>query len=535
MYLRTSENLGLARGSYVEEPGWSYFGEPVVSVCPSYEKNEVEISRCKTGPCQEGHLPSDVIQLPRGGILIADFGVGLSEVKPTVTKERLFQSWIRYARSDLFSIILRITGYSDCVGTEKDNLTLREARARHVYDLLDKDLQSRADFVGAAKEGLSVTDNKTRVDRATNRSVMIEILRLPEQVIEIKDTAPPRQCTGPGCKPPPPPPPRQCVGPRCPPPPPPPPPPCVGPSCKPQPPQKPSKPWTWPWQSPRVIETPVSDDGTDSWIWKSLTTAAAILGVTITVGMRSLSKAELASALDAAWLAIQLEEGGLAAAVGAAGEAAAQTIIARVVGSDLTKIFNLNDLQESFPLLDIAAGTGLFSVKVKGLLTVGAKLNSQLVLEYTQDLIDLAVSDHPLANRKLAKAAQLLFDNRNGLERRGSWPRGFNPRTVDDVANYIQKKSKLLVPHDHVQVLKQGIGQALNNRIERGLKLPPGTNRVKWVNSFVDRIDSIGVKTTDLQVMLDATKLLPEEQVGRLQRELAALRRLRRRRPLLTK
>jgi hypothetical protein len=79
-----------------------------------------------------------------------------------------------------------------------------------------------------------------------------------------------------------------------------------------------------------------------------------------------------------------------------------------------------------------------------------------------------------------------------------------------------------------VQILRRNVGSDLYRRLQRGLKLPAGVNQVNWVNSFVDRIDSIGVTTSDLQVMLEATKHLPKEQYERLQRELAALGRKRR-------
>ena len=94
---------------------------------------------------------------------------------------------------------------------------------------------------------------------------------------------------------------------------------------------------------------------------------------------------------------------------------------------------------------------------------------------------------------------------------------------------FIRGKAKLLVPHDHVQLLRRHIGSALNARLQQGLRLPPGTDPVKWVNSFVDRIDSIGILTTDLETMLEAArKYLPKEQVERLQREANAIRKLRR-------
>jgi hypothetical protein len=221
MYVRTRGGLGLGLVPY-EGPPSSYLGDPkpLPKVeCPQYEKGEVERSHCQEGPCQQGHLLADVIRHPRG-LLIADFGVGWSGIKAATKKEKLLQDWMGEAKTNLYSIILRIYGYSDCVGAEKNNVALRRARAERVYGLLDKALQSRVDFMGAARTGEYVADNKTKEGRANNRGVIIELFRLREEIIDITDT----RCLRPNC-PPPPPPPKRCIPPDCPPPPPPPPPP----------------------------------------------------------------------------------------------------------------------------------------------------------------------------------------------------------------------------------------------------------------------------------------------------------------------
>jgi hypothetical protein len=238
MYLRESEGWDLGFAPYAGSPG-SYIGEPTprpAADCPKYESGEVEISHCQEGPCQQGHLVADVVRHPRG-LLIADFGVGWSGVKAATLREKLLQDWMREAKSDLKRIKLRIYGYTDCIDARKNNVTLRRARAERVYGLLDKDLQSRVDFKGAAPPGEYVADNKTKEGRAKNRGVLIELLRLPKDVVP---------CAGPGC---PPPKPIPCTGPSCQPPPPP-PPPCAGPGCKPPPPE-PTAPDP-DWKPPRI-------------------------------------------------------------------------------------------------------------------------------------------------------------------------------------------------------------------------------------------------------------------------------------------
>jgi outer membrane protein OmpA-like peptidoglycan-associated protein len=222
MYVRTHEGSGRGVIPYTRGLWSSYIGESEASptaACPDYVPGEVEKSRS-----QQGHLLADVIPHPRG-LLIADFGVASPNIKDSTKKEKRLQVWLDAAKSDLYSIILRIYGYSDCVDATKNNPALRLARAQRVYALLDKDLQSRVAFVGPARPGEYVADNKTKEGRAKNRGVIIELSRF-EEIIKIQGKAPRIPCTGPGCKPPPPPrPPIPCSGPGCQPPPPPPKPP----------------------------------------------------------------------------------------------------------------------------------------------------------------------------------------------------------------------------------------------------------------------------------------------------------------------
>lgn len=163
-------------------------------------------------------------------------------------------------------------------------------------------------------------------------------------------------------------------------------------------------------------------------------------------------------------------------------------------------------------------------MKVKGLLKLKPVLDLEMVQEYTQDLIDLAVGDHPLAKRKLAKAADLLFKQSAELQKIGAWPTGFNPSSALEVEQYIHDHAGLVVPDDHKQLLRKHVGSVLNARVERGLKLPAGVNPVDWVNSFVDRIHSMGVTSSDLKVLLEALKYLPKDQALRLRRELDVLK-----------
>ena len=265
-------------------------------------------------------------------------------------------------------------------------------------------------------------------------------------------------------------------------------------------------------------------------MWGPIWLAATVLGMTVSIGLRSLTAAELAELIDAAWLVFQLEgHRPLRTVMGMAGEAIAEKFMSLKLGVDGAKIYNLNKLQKNFPVADIISPRGLFSVKVRGLLgtAVGAARAPSLTLEYIQDLVDLAVGG-PAEDRKLARAASLLFDNRGRLKARGAWPTGFNPRSVAEMARYIREKTVLVIPDDHVQPVKRAIGEALYKRVKSGnIRLPAGTDPVAWVNSFVDRVHSIGRRSSDFDAILEAAKHIPREQIPRLRRELDKLRQRR--------
>src|SRR6266542_931457 len=263
MYIPTNKRsiYGSSR-SYIGQPA------PVGAIqCPGYERGEFEKSRS-----EQGILLADVIKLPRG-LLIADFGAGLSNIKESARQEKLLQDWLRAAKSDLYSIFLRIYGYSDCVG--KNNVELRKKRAQQVNALLGKDLQSRVLFAGSAPAGEYVADNKTRESRARNRGVVIELSRLPEEVIKITEPKQPPP-------PPPPPPPaprRPTCWPHCPPPPPPPPP------IVPKPPIPPTGFPSWRWRPPGVTSSlPSSGARRPSCLLPPRRFAPTALGSVVTVG-----------------------------------------------------------------------------------------------------------------------------------------------------------------------------------------------------------------------------------------------------------
>lgn len=164
------------------------FEAPPQTQCFPYQPGEV--AKSKT---QRGHLPSKVIQHARG-LLIADFGVDWQTPNDSIKQEPLLKEWLKsivqVVRSNP-STEIRIIGFSDCVGKEKNNSLLRRGRAKRVYQLLYqllgsspqwKDLRSRI-TTAAAPIGDDVADNSTVEGRAKNRGVLIVSTR----VVSFKD------------------------------------------------------------------------------------------------------------------------------------------------------------------------------------------------------------------------------------------------------------------------------------------------------------------------------------------------------------
>jgi outer membrane protein OmpA-like peptidoglycan-associated protein len=151
--------------------------------CGAYEKTEVQRSRAAAGL-----LPADVIEHPRG-LLIADFGVDWRTPRATLRGDAVLQRWLE----TMVKVVeanpktsIRIVGYSDCVGSEKNNLHLRKGRAERVARLLAemlgrnpaaRALKSRLGTAVPAPGGEYVAPNDSVEGRARNRGVLVEVQR----------------------------------------------------------------------------------------------------------------------------------------------------------------------------------------------------------------------------------------------------------------------------------------------------------------------------------------------------------------------
>jgi outer membrane protein OmpA-like peptidoglycan-associated protein len=140
-----------------------------------YQPNEVATSRTEVG-----HLAADVAMVPPGAaicqfLFISDFGVDWRHLKTTAKLDPLLVLQLNRFETDT-SLQFQIVGYSDCAGAERNNLFLRNGRARNVFHLLGPSARSRVFAVKAAPPHEYLYDNATIAGRAGNRGVVIEIV-----------------------------------------------------------------------------------------------------------------------------------------------------------------------------------------------------------------------------------------------------------------------------------------------------------------------------------------------------------------------
>jgi len=155
---------------------------PARPACASYTPGEVQRSTSAAGL-----LRASVLDHPRGTV-VADFGVNWRTPRDSLARDpalgaRLRQ-WLDIARADP-TMRMRVLGFSDCVGDERDNLFLRKGRATRLMALLERmvgkpsfdALRSRIVAVDAAPIGDFLGSNDTVEGRAVNRGVLFEFQR----------------------------------------------------------------------------------------------------------------------------------------------------------------------------------------------------------------------------------------------------------------------------------------------------------------------------------------------------------------------
>lgn len=160
------------------------------SLCYPYSNPEIAVSWTEAG-----HLTPDVVLVTSTlgpgmlnttvsckYLIIRDFGVDWRHLKDSTINEQFFKDWITRFETDN-SLLLRITGYSDCVGVERNNSFLRKGRALNVFNLLGPRARTRVMAVNESPPGIYLTDNSTVAARAKSRAVVIQVLTNSTKVI----------------------------------------------------------------------------------------------------------------------------------------------------------------------------------------------------------------------------------------------------------------------------------------------------------------------------------------------------------------
>jgi hypothetical protein len=147
--------------------------------CANYVPGEVQRSTSAAGV-----LRTNVFDHPRGTV-VGDFGVNWRTPRESLAKDPALAVWLRRwldtARSNP-TMRMRVLGFSDCVGDERDNLFLRKGRATRLVALLERmagkaafdALRPRIVAVEAAPIGDFLEKNDSVEGRAVNRGVLVE-------------------------------------------------------------------------------------------------------------------------------------------------------------------------------------------------------------------------------------------------------------------------------------------------------------------------------------------------------------------------
>jgi outer membrane protein OmpA-like peptidoglycan-associated protein len=142
-----------------------------VPACPRRPRGESQQSRQP-----DGFLADNVVFSESAHRLyIQDFAVNSATLPPNVTTESSWQRVMSYIAGDP-SIRVSVTGYTDCVGTQAENLSLRRRRAEAVIAAMPQNVQSKVLTRGAYSANDFLASNTTSQGRARNRSATIYYL-----------------------------------------------------------------------------------------------------------------------------------------------------------------------------------------------------------------------------------------------------------------------------------------------------------------------------------------------------------------------
>jgi len=252
-----------------------------------------------------------------------------------------------------------------------------------------------------------------------------------------------------------------------------------------------------------------------NWALDALTAAATVLGTTVSLAVRALTTEELELALEGAWIAFQIgfqmENIGLEAVVGLAGEFAAEAVLPSLLGILPENIFGLNLIEENAPVFDLISAVEPISVKVFGVLSSAeGKARDKLKGRYLQAVLEL-IGEEPtfIRKRKLFKASDFIWDSwKNKKIPASAWPKGINSQQA--LETFLKERGRLRIPHDHVSLARQAYAEYLEEKLG-GPRRVTARQAGEIQKIIFARIDTIGVSTQDMEQMLEATKSLPKD------------------------
>jgi outer membrane protein OmpA-like peptidoglycan-associated protein len=269
-----------------------------------------------------------------------------------------------------------------------------------------------------------------------------------------------------------------------------------------------------------------SGSGIADYIKTSMMAGAGALGIVYSGSVWVIRGITLEKAIEAAWIAIQIETGGFRAAVGAAGEAVLEAVLPDVLRIDPSRVLNLNNKVANFPILDLISARGVYVVKTYAVVSskFGAELLDQVVSKYKNDFFAMIFDQGPRDTR-MDDCVKYLFEHQADLRRDGQWPTSWRGTTEQSIRKYVQQEGMMVIPKDHVQPARRALGKHLNEmRVSGKLR---GVD-VEWIQKQIFRIDHAGLTTKDLGGLVEATQHLPAKVYEKYHQEHDQLIRARR-------
>ena len=142
--------------------------------CPNRPANEVAQSRTPAGI-----LPNNVeLNLAANQLDIVDFAINSENLPPNVTNSPDWQRAMSLIAGDP-AIRIAVTGFTDCVGSNTENLSLRQERVQTVISAMRSTVRAKILFSFTVSTTDFIDTNTTAEGRARNRSVRVSFSSVP--------------------------------------------------------------------------------------------------------------------------------------------------------------------------------------------------------------------------------------------------------------------------------------------------------------------------------------------------------------------